>query len=96
LLFLVTENPFDRGSIRRAVTVPVGPSGSEIKLASAEDIVLRKLEWFRRGHEASEVQWRDVLNIMAGRSDWLDQAYMVMGRAARRRRPTGPRPQTGP
>jgi hypothetical protein len=32
--------------------------------ATAEDTVLRKLEWFRRGGEVSERQWWDVVGVL--------------------------------
>ena len=33
-------------------------------MASAEDTVLAKLEWFRLGGETSERQWWDVVGIL--------------------------------
>lgn len=40
---------------------------------SAEHTILRKLEWFRRGGETSERQWRDVLAIVRLQADRLDR-----------------------
>lgn len=37
---------------------------------------LAKLDWFRRGGEASERQWRDVLGVMKAQSSGLDVAYL--------------------
>jgi hypothetical protein len=36
-------------------------SGARIWIASAEDSIVRKLDWYRRGGEVSDRQWRDVL-----------------------------------
>ncbi|HSQ32947.1 MAG TPA: hypothetical protein VLN49_23990 [Gemmatimonadaceae bacterium] len=41
-----------------------------------EDTILRKLEWYRRGGESSERQWRDVVGIVNAQSARLDRAYM--------------------
>lgn len=45
-------------------------------VASAEDIVLAKLEWFRRGQEVSDRQWRDILGVLLVQSEHLDYAYL--------------------
>lgn len=44
-------------------------------VASAEDIILVKLEWFRMGNEVSERQWRDVLAVLIAQ-DNLDRGYL--------------------
>jgi hypothetical protein len=45
-------------------------------IASAEDILLAKLEWFRAGGQASERQWRDILGICKLQMFALDDAYL--------------------
>ena len=44
-------------------------------VATAEDILLAKLVWFRMGAEASERQWQDIAGLAGVRSD-LDTAYL--------------------
>lgn len=48
----------------------------EAWVASAEDVILAKLRWFRRGGEASETQWRDVLGVLKVQGESLDFAYL--------------------
>ena len=45
-------------------------------LASPEDTLLAKLEWYRLGGEVSERKWRDVLGILKVQSGSLDIDYM--------------------
>jgi hypothetical protein len=45
----------------------------------AEDTILAKLEWFRRGGETSQRQWGDVLGVLRASEAVLDQAYLRLG-----------------
>jgi hypothetical protein len=59
-------------------------------VASAEDTVLTKLEWYRMGGEdfgelsraVSEQQWRDVLGVLKVQGERLDLAYLRRWAAA--------------
>ncbi len=48
-----------------------------VPVVSAEDIILAKLAWFRRGGETSERQWRDVESIWSIRGTTLDWTYLT-------------------
>ncbi len=50
--------------------------GVAIEVASAEDVIVAKLRWYRMGGEVSERQWRDVLEVLAVRGPRLDAAYL--------------------
>ena len=47
----------------------------EYPVASAEDILLAKLQWYRMGGEVSERQWSDIAGILAVNSE-LDATYL--------------------
>jgi hypothetical protein len=69
-------NDFHRRQLERAVdlVLPSMESAGEFPVATAEDILLAKLQWYRMGGEVSERQWNDILGILAANSD-LDFAY---------------------
>ena len=56
---------------------------SLLYLASAEDIILNKLQWFQMGGGVSERQWNDVLGVMQIQHNKLDRSYLE--RAAQQR-----------
>lgn len=75
--FLVGTRPFDREEFRRADLRDIGLSGApRIRIKSAEDLVLRKLEWFRLGGEVSERQWSDVVGVLRAMRGRLDDAHL--------------------
>jgi hypothetical protein len=45
-------------------------------LATAEDVVLGKLEWYRLGNEISERQWRDAIGVLQVQKGTLDREYL--------------------
>jgi hypothetical protein len=45
-------------------------------VASPEDIILAKLEWYRMGGEVSERQWRDVLGVLKVQGMMIDTEYL--------------------
>ena len=62
-LFMLTEESFAQASFQRRVSLPL-PEGGELKVMAAEDLVLQKLLWFRKGGEVSQQQWRDVVGLL--------------------------------
>lgn len=72
-LFVKRLDGFDASELDRRLRVEL-PGGS-VWVASAEDILLRKLACYREGGESSEQQWRDVLGILSVSGRTLDRAY---------------------
>jgi alkanesulfonate monooxygenase SsuD/methylene tetrahydromethanopterin reductase-like flavin-dependent oxidoreductase (luciferase family) len=76
-IFIPQDRAFDRQQLRRGEKQIIGPEPDQTAyVASAEDIVLAKLEWYRLGGEVSERQWRDVLGILEVSGNRLDQDYL--------------------
>lgn len=74
---VLEPSEFEASQLRRAVPAPPGPLGAAgLKLASAEDIVLQKLLWYRKSDGALERQLRDIAGVLKTQRERLDLAYM--------------------
>jgi len=76
-VFITEPSPFIRSELDRVqrFTFSLGHDVSA-NFASAEDIILAKMKWYRSGNEISENQWRDILGVLKTRNDTLDLEYM--------------------
>jgi len=76
-VFIQNKSPFQQSELTRArkQVILVDPEVSAY-FASPEDTILAKLEWFRKGGEVSERQWRDVIGILKVRAGILDLEYL--------------------
>lgn len=74
-LFVAGNNELNASELERSHRYDVG-DGREIVLASAEDTIIQKLRWYKRGNEVSSQQWRDVLGILRVRGEDLDREYV--------------------
>jgi hypothetical protein len=76
-MFIPKDRPFDRQQLARREKQGIGTEPDQMAyVASAEDIILAKLEWYRLGGEVSERQWRDVQGILEVSGNRLDQDYL--------------------
>ena len=77
-VFVSTGRAFDREALSRvsAEVLGEGERARAFALASPEDTILVKLEWFRLGGEVSERQWTDVLGMLKVLGTSLDSAYL--------------------
>ncbi len=76
-VFVAGHAPYDREELRRAAPRPLvaAPDARAFPVKSAEDVVLRKLEWYRAGGEVSVTQWQDVLNVVRVQAHDFDVEY---------------------
>jgi hypothetical protein len=76
-IFVLKRDPLSLQEMARRQSFQLGDSPSErLMLASAEDIILQKLDWFRRGGEISDRQWNDVLGVLKVGGSRLDVPYL--------------------
>ena len=79
-LFMLGGSPFDAEQMARRLTIKVASLPDRfLYVYTAEDILLQKLRWYRRGKEVSDRQWRDVVGIVAVQGNRLDEAYLQRG-----------------
>ena len=77
-LFVKGSSAFDESEFGRRVVVRLGDAPSrDVFVKSAEDTVLRKLLWYRRGGEVSDRQLADIRGIVGMQAGRLDVAYLT-------------------
>ena len=77
-VFVVKSRSYDREALQRRKkdTLDEGEGAPEVYLASPEDVVLSKLDWFDQGGRGSEKQWNDVLGVLMVQKGRLDLEYL--------------------
>ena len=67
------DTEFDRTRLLRAVRVPLG-TVPNVSLASAEDVILKKLQFFQQGGADKHI--RDIAGVLKIRGPKLERAYI--------------------
>ena len=64
---------FDRSQLSRGIRLSIAPD-CEAVFASPEDVILKKLEYFREG--GSEKHLRDIVGVLKVQGEKIDHAYL--------------------
>ena len=76
-VFVSKGRNFDRVQLeRRVLQILATDPQRSLYLASPEDTILAKLDWYRQGGEISDRQWRDVIGVLAAQHGRLDESYL--------------------
>lgn len=77
-VFCVAPVGYQAEALSRAVRLELERDDpfSEVKVASAADVMLSKLKWYRLGNETSDRQWRDLLGVARAQAGRLELDYL--------------------
>ncbi len=70
------DSAFNQSALGRAVTIEIPGATESLRVSSVEDIILAKLRWYRLGGESSDVQRRDVQQLVELNRDTLEVGYL--------------------
>jgi hypothetical protein len=73
-VFVFAHDELGVEEMSRRVSVPL--RGLAVWFASPEDIVLQKLDWYRKGEGVSERQWRDLVGVIEVQGAAFDVGYV--------------------
>ena len=78
-LFPLRADQFSRSEFDRRQVIEIKsqrPDPVKCAVSTAEDTILRKLEWYRAGGETSERQWNDLRGVLKVSGKILDYEYL--------------------
>jgi len=75
--FVKGDSGFDESELERSELQQItdDPPRS-VYVKTAEDTVLRKLQWYTAGGRVSDRQWRDVLGVIITGGEDIDRKYL--------------------
>lgn len=77
-IFIAKDGPFTAKQFERRELLSIAQDIKQrVFVATAEDTILAKLARYRKGNEVSNIQWLDVLGVLAARHRDLDFDYLI-------------------
>ena len=77
-IFVRKDEPFEQGAMARRMLVTMSDVPEQpIAVMTPEDVILFKLQWFRRGHEVAGQQLEDVRGVLQAQAGRLDEDYLA-------------------
>jgi len=73
-VFIPDESEFSRTQLGRGVQARLG-SGFEVRFSAPEDVILKKLEYFKAG--GSEKHIRDIAGVLKVQAERIDREYIT-------------------
>ncbi len=75
--FVPKFDDFAVAQLNRRELRRISPDRDEaVYVATAEDTILAKLQWYRAGNETSNTQWNDIVGVLATSKSNLDIEYL--------------------
>lgn len=83
-VFCVRAVDYQAEALERAVPLELERDDpfTTVAVASASDVILSKLRWYRLGGETSDRQWGDLAGVVRAQRSNLDEAYLRRWAAA--------------
>jgi hypothetical protein len=76
-IFVMADDEFRKQIFSRRKKLLLGKSTEKpLSFVSPEDIVLLKLDWYRKSDCTSERQWSDILGVLSARESEIDIEYL--------------------
>lgn len=76
-IFIPLERRFTEQQFARSRSAALSlDADAKAMIASPEDTILAKLEWYQQGGQASERQWRDIRGLLEVQRDSLEMDYL--------------------
>lgn len=76
-VFVPPPDGFGRQQLARRSEEHLDPDGPQaVFVATAEDVVISKLDWYRASGGTSDRQWRDLVGVIKVQAPGIDRAYL--------------------
>jgi hypothetical protein len=77
-VFVLKSKAYDQAAFARRRLENLGESTAPrpVYIASPDDVILYKLDWYHQGGQISERQWNDVMGVLKVQQASLDMDYM--------------------